>query len=291
MTGRGRIVVGVSSIAVAAAILFAMGFRSGPPGEGLGLMRAKRYAEAAEKFEQAVAADPKNDLGWYQLAAARRQSGDCDKALVAYRRYTELVPAQNDPYYGIGLCLEKKGDRAGALVALRRFVGSANATESQYVDHARRLITALEAASAAAAAPAVEEPLLPQQALAPELRKLVDGAHAHLAVASLEAAGCDLALVMTGADYSRFVDLRHGTKMPAQVDDAHRQVVYCQRRTPTPPDCAELAPIFARVARPKRPFHVFSGSRDPPLAPRCAGVHDAKGKFLSGDGPGYASSR
>jgi hypothetical protein len=136
-----------------------------------------------------------------------------------------------------------------------------------------------------------EAPLLTQQTLAPELRKLVGGAHAHPAVASLEAAGCDLALVMTGADYNRFVDLRQGRKTPAQVDDPRRQVVYCQRRTPTPPDCAELAPIFARVARPKRPFQVFSGYGDPPLAPRCGGVHDAKGKFVSGEGPGYAASR
>jgi hypothetical protein len=143
-----------------------------------------------------------------------------------------------------------------------------------------------------AAADPEKEPLLPQQALGPELRKLVDDAHAQPAVASLEAAGCDLALVMTGADYNRFVDLRRGTKMRAQVDDAHRQVVvYCQRRTPPPPACAELAPIFARVARPKRPFKVFSGTGDPPFAPHCAGVHDAKGKFLSGEGPGYASAR
>jgi hypothetical protein len=133
--------------------------------------------------------------------------------------------------------------------------------------------------------------MLTQQTLAPELGKLVDAAHAHPAVASLEAAGCDLALVMTGADYNRFVDLRHGTKMPAQVGDPRREVVYCQRRTPTPPDCAALAPIFARVARPKRPFQVFSGYVDPPFAPRCAGVHDAKGRFVSGEGPGYASSR
>jgi hypothetical protein len=133
-------------------------------------------------------------------------------------------------------------------------------------------------------------PLLTEQTLAPELRKLVGAAHAHPAVASLESAGCDLALVMTGADYNRFVDLRHETKMPVQVVD-RLQVVYCQRRTPTPPDCAELAPIFARVARPKRPFQVFSGYVDPPFSPRCAGVHDVKGKLLSGEGPGYASGR
>jgi hypothetical protein len=133
--------------------------------------------------------------------------------------------------------------------------------------------------------------LLTQQPLAPELRKLIGAAHVHPAVASLEAAGCDLALVMTAGDYNRFVDLRPATKRRAHLDDPHGEVVYCQRRTPTPPDCAELAPIFARVARPKRPFHVFSGYADPPEAPRCAGVHDATGRYVSGAGPGYAPSR
>jgi hypothetical protein len=143
----------------------------------------------------------------------------------------------------------------------------------------------------AAGADAAAEPLLTAQKLSPALRKLVEAAHAHRAVASLEAAGCDLALVMAGADYNRFVDLRHETKVPTQVDDPRADVVWCQRRTPTPPACAELAPIFARVARPRRPFMVFSGYQPAPFAPRCAGRHDKTGKVLGGEGPGYASSR
>ena len=143
----------------------------------------------------------------------------------------------------------------------------------------------------AAGADSAAEPLLTAQKLSPALRKLVDAAHAHRAVASLEAAGCDQALVMTGADYNRFVDLRHETKMPTQVDDPRADVIWCQRRTPTPPACAELAPIFARVARPSRPFTVFSGYQPAPFAPRCAGRHDKTGKSLGGEGPGYASSR
>jgi hypothetical protein len=132
-------------------------------------------------------------------------------------------------------------------------------------------------------------PLLTGQDLSPELRKLVDAAHAHPAVGSLEAAGCELALVMAGHDYDRFVDLRHGKPMPAQAVSPVGQVVYCQSRATPPPDCAQLAPIFARVARPKLPFQVLSGYVDPPFAPRCSGQHDAAGKYLGGEGPGYPS--
>jgi hypothetical protein len=135
------------------------------------------------------------------------------------------------------------------------------------------------------------QPLLTEQQLAPELAKLVKRAHAHRAVGSLEAAGCELALVMTGREYNRFADLRYGKKMPIQTDDAVGQVVYCQSRATPPPDCAQVAPIFARVARPKRPFQVFSGFVDPPFSPRCSGRHDKDGKFVSGEGPGYASTR
>jgi hypothetical protein len=133
-------------------------------------------------------------------------------------------------------------------------------------------------------------PLLTNQRLSPALRALVVAAHGHPAVGSLEAAGCELALVMTGRDYDRFVDLRHGVPMPRAADPSG-QVVYCQSRAAAPPDCAQLAPIFARVARPKLPFQVLSGYADPPFAPRCAGQHGATGTYLAGEGPGYPPSR
>ena len=42
--------------------------------EGLALMDAKRYADAIQKFEAAVAADPNEALGWYGLGGARRRT-------------------------------------------------------------------------------------------------------------------------------------------------------------------------------------------------------------------------
>ena len=100
--------------------------------EGVALMKTKSYGPAAVKFEAVVAADANNDLGWYQLAAASRQSGRCDRAIVAYKRYMDLVPNMPDPFYGLGLCLLKTGDKPGALAALKHYVAVAPASAKAY---------------------------------------------------------------------------------------------------------------------------------------------------------------
>lgn len=121
--------------------------------EGQTLAGAKRYAEAAEKFEAVVAADPKNATAWYQLAAARRKSARCDRAVVAYRHYAELAPTEPEPYYGLGLCLRDTGDGPGALQALKHYVTIEKRPSSQkWLEHAQSVIAELSAAPAAAAA-------------------------------------------------------------------------------------------------------------------------------------------
>jgi hypothetical protein len=232
VTVRGPVWIGFVVAVVLAGVFFYAGYRGERRGgladdEGSRLLREKRYPEAAAKYEATVAADPKNDLAWYQLASAHPDAGVAAAA----------APPRN-----------AKSDSAA-------------------------------------------DPLLTDEKLSPELRKLVDGAHAHRAVATLEAAGCDQALVMTGAMYNHFADLRYGKKMPAQVEDGRADVVWCQTRMTTPPDCAALAPIFARVAQPRRAFVVFSGYVAPPFSPRCEGTHAKDGKYESGEGPGYPSSR
>ena len=83
-------------------------------------MNAKRYAEAAEKFQVVVAADPNNDLGWYQLGVGAPEGRDAAIARSPpTSRYMDLVPNMPDPYYGLGLCLLKTGDKAGALASLK----------------------------------------------------------------------------------------------------------------------------------------------------------------------------
>jgi tetratricopeptide (TPR) repeat protein len=121
--------------------------------EGKALVTAKDYAGASAKFETVVAADPNHDLAWYQLASASRQAGRCDRAIVAYKRYMDLVPSMSLPYYGLGLCLAQTGDKAGAMAALKHFVAVAPPGSKRYADHAAAVIAELTGPSPGAATP------------------------------------------------------------------------------------------------------------------------------------------
>jgi tetratricopeptide (TPR) repeat protein len=165
--------------------------------EGAALMQVKNYAEAAAKFELVVAAEPKSDTGWYRLAAARRQAGQCDKAIVAYKRYMDLAPSVPDPFYGLGLCLLKTGDKPGALAALRHYVAIApqKPEVKAYKDHAASVIEELTAppkpapgtpgADAAAAKPA---PVSPGNAAFVEAQTLRDRGHIEESIAKFKQA-------------------------------------------------------------------------------------------------------
>jgi len=87
------------------------------------------------------------------LASASRQAGRCDRAIVAYKRYMDLVPAMPDPYYGLGLCLLNTGDKVGALAALRHFVAVAPAKSGNWKTHAASVVQELSAPPPPAPAP------------------------------------------------------------------------------------------------------------------------------------------
>ncbi len=120
--------------------------------EGLALMDAKRYADAIQKFEAAVAADPNEALGWYGLGGARRRIGRCEGAITAYRRFMQLRQGEPDAQYGLGLCLRETGDKAGAIVALKAYVKmQTNPEAKRWVEYANGVIAELSAATGAAA--------------------------------------------------------------------------------------------------------------------------------------------
>jgi tetratricopeptide (TPR) repeat protein len=140
--------------------------------EGQALMSAKQFAEAAQKYEIAVGADPKFATAWYSLAVARRHLNQCPAAIAAYRRYAALAPDEAEPYFGLGLCLRDTGDRAGAIEALKHYISIEKRPASErWVDKAHSVLAELGAPGSAPtekpAAP-VEKPAAPGAATAPK---------------------------------------------------------------------------------------------------------------------------
>jgi tetratricopeptide (TPR) repeat protein len=136
--------------------------------EGQTLMSAKHLPEAAEKFEAAVAADPKFASGWYSLAVARRHLNQCPGAISAYRRYAALAPDEPEPYFGLGLCLRDTGDRAGAIEALKHYIAIEKRPASErWVDKAHSVLAELGTPGptpAAKTSPPADKPLATAEA-------------------------------------------------------------------------------------------------------------------------------
>jgi cytochrome c-type biogenesis protein CcmH/NrfG len=108
-------------------------------------LAANKLAEAAAQMEIAVRFEPRFALGWYLLGSISRRAGDPDRAAAGYRRYIELRPAEPDPYFGLGLCLDAVGDHVGALAALKHYAQSdLRASSAQFLAEARTRIATLE---------------------------------------------------------------------------------------------------------------------------------------------------
>ena len=113
------------------------------------LSAAQRPADAAEKLDAAVAADPTFADAWFALGLARRKAGQCPLAVPAYRRYAELRPDEGEPFYGMGLCLRSMGDRRGAIDAMEKYLALERRPSAQrWTDNARAVVSTLRAQQA-----------------------------------------------------------------------------------------------------------------------------------------------
>ncbi|NNF44486.1 MAG: tetratricopeptide repeat protein [Phycisphaerales bacterium] len=123
-------------------------FRAGNPAsadgaflEGLVYHRARRYAEAAPRFEDAIRLDPDYTLVQHFLGWARFHLGDLAGARTAFRTHLAADPHEPDSMFGLGLIAVEDGrlDDAEArfLDAIAIIEGLA---ESDPARHARRRI-------------------------------------------------------------------------------------------------------------------------------------------------------
>jgi tetratricopeptide (TPR) repeat protein len=69
---------------------------------GWQLWQQQKFAEAADKFEQAVQLDPESTIAWNGLGWSRFNSGDSSAAVPAFERCVELEPSHPAALNGLG---------------------------------------------------------------------------------------------------------------------------------------------------------------------------------------------
>lgn len=109
----------------------------------------KRYADAAQAFKEAVTRKPDFHDGWYNLAFALKKAARYGEAVEAYRRYLTMRPNDTDAYYGLGGSLKQTGDLAGAAQAFSKYISLEKRPDQQkYVEKAKKELADIEAQQA-----------------------------------------------------------------------------------------------------------------------------------------------
>lgn len=83
---------------------------------GRALMAAKRPAEAAEEFRQALEIDPRLDEAHYYQGLGHRMKGETDAAIAAFRRALEANPNHVRAHGNLGLLEAEAGHEEAAAV-------------------------------------------------------------------------------------------------------------------------------------------------------------------------------
>lgn len=93
--------------------------------EGMGLLDAKKPAEARAVLEKAVKEDPFSSRAQFALARATHEQGDIFHAITAYERAIELRPNLFQALRAVATLYEQKGFRRKAAEALERALHAA----------------------------------------------------------------------------------------------------------------------------------------------------------------------
>ncbi|HTM22408.1 MAG TPA: tetratricopeptide repeat protein, partial [Kofleriaceae bacterium] len=97
------------------------------------------------QLERATARHPDFAAGWYGLAFAYRSQGRHAIAVLAYRTYIALRPADPAPWYGYAMSLLRTDDRERAREALRRYLQlEHDPAMAGFVDQARHQLAILD---------------------------------------------------------------------------------------------------------------------------------------------------
>ena len=107
--------------------------------EGMGLLDARKPAEARAVLEQAVKEDPFSPRAHFALARAMHEQGDAFHAITEYERAVELRPNLFQALRALAGLYEQKGFRRKAADALERAVHNAPDVQTREALRARLL--------------------------------------------------------------------------------------------------------------------------------------------------------
>jgi len=79
-----------------------------------------RSEDAVQAFKKAIAADPKNILGYGALVSLEESVNDLVAAVDIYKKLAELTPSAPGVHFQLGLCLARMNDAEGAKAALQQ---------------------------------------------------------------------------------------------------------------------------------------------------------------------------
>jgi tetratricopeptide (TPR) repeat protein len=114
--------------------------------EGVRLYQQGNYQQASDRFQQAIAQDPKSPDGYYNLAASLHKTGtlysrtpDLQQAENLYNQCLERDPNHTDAYRGLAVLLNETGRQREAFNLLNHWSSASPKSADPKIELARML--------------------------------------------------------------------------------------------------------------------------------------------------------
>jgi Flp pilus assembly protein TadD len=114
--------------------------------EGVRLYQQGNYQQASDRFQQAIAQDPRSPEGYYNLAASLHKTGalynrssDLQQAENLYNQCLERDPNHTECYRGLAVLLNETGRQPEAFKLLNHWSGAAPKSPDPKIELARLL--------------------------------------------------------------------------------------------------------------------------------------------------------
>jgi tetratricopeptide (TPR) repeat protein len=114
--------------------------------EGVRLYQQGNYQQASDRFQQAIAQDPRSPEGYYNLAASLHKTGtlytrpaDLQQAENLYNQCLERDPNHTDCYRGLAVLLNETGRQQEAFKLLNQWSAAAPKSPEPKIELARLL--------------------------------------------------------------------------------------------------------------------------------------------------------